>query len=234
MLLEIGGLSAHYGRIRALDTVSVEIGAGELVSLVGANGAGKTTLLRVISGLRPASAGRVLFDGRDITRLSPDRRVRLGIVQVPEGRQVFAPMRVEENLLIGGYTRSAAERREALAQQYEMFPALAAARDKPAGMLSGGQQQMLAVARALMGKPKLLLLDEPSLGLAPKLVDEVFDAVTALRDAGVTVFLVEQNAFQALSIADRGYVMETGQVVLADTGKALLTNERVKEAYLGL
>jgi len=190
--------------------------------------------LRVISGIRPASAGRVLFDGKDITRLPPDKRVRLGIVQVPEGRQVFAPMRVEENLLMGGYTRSAAERRAALARQYERFPALAAARDRPAGMLSGGQQQMLAVARALMGKPRLLLLDEPSLGLAPRLVDEVFDTVTALRDAGVTIFLVEQNAFQALSIADRGYVMETGQVVLADTGKALLTNERVKAAYLGL
>jgi len=234
MLLEITGLSAHYGRIRALDNVSVEIGEGELVSLVGANGAGKTTLLRVISGIRPASAGRVLFDGKDITRLPPDKRVRRGIVQVPEGRQVFAPMRVEENLLMGGYTRSAAERRAALARQYERFPALAAARNKPAGMLSGGQQQMLAVARALMGKPRLLLLDEPSLGLAPRLVDEVFDTVTALREAGVTIFLVEQNAFQALSIADRGYVMETGQVVLADTGKALLTNERVKAAYLGL
>jgi branched-chain amino acid transport system ATP-binding protein len=234
MLLEITGLSAHYGRIRALDGVSVEIGEGELVALVGANGAGKTTLLRVISGIRPASAGRVLFDGEDITRLSTDRRVRRGIVQVPEGRQVFAPMRVEENLLMGGYTRGAAERQEALALQYKRFPALAAARNKPAGMLSGGQQQMLAVARALMGKPRLLLLDEPSLGLAPKLVDEVFDTVTALREAGVTVFIVEQNAFQALSIADRGYVMETGQVVLADTGKALLTNARVKEAYLGL
>ncbi len=234
MLLEITGLSAHYGRIRALDNVSIEIGEGELVALVGANGAGKTTLLRVISGIRPASAGRVLFDGKDITRMPPDRRVRRGIVQVPEGRQVFAPMRVEENLLMGGYTRGAAERREALALQYERFPALAASRNKPAGMLSGGQQQMLAVARALMGKPRLLLLDEPSLGLAPRLVDEVFDTVTALRDAGVTVFIVEQNAFQALSIADRGYVMETGQVVLADTGKALLTNERVKAAYLGL
>ena len=234
MLLEIENLSAHYGRIRALDNVSIEIGEGELVALVGANGAGKTTLLRVISGIRPASAGRVLFDGRDITRLPPDRRVRRGIVQVPEGRQVFAPMRVEENLLMGGYTRGAAERKEALAVQYQRFPALAAARNKPAGMLSGGQQQMLAVARALMGTPRLLLLDEPSLGLAPKLVDEVFDTVTALREAGVTVFIVEQNAFQALSIADRGYVMETGQIVLADTGKALLTNERVKAAYLGL
>ncbi|UCH76183.1 MAG: ABC transporter ATP-binding protein [Rhodospirillales bacterium] len=233
-MLEIQNLSAHYGRIRALDAVSLEIGEGELVSLVGANGAGKTTLLRVISGIGPVSAGRVMFDDRDITRLPADSRVRLGIVQVPEGRQVFAPMRVEENLLIGGYTRTAHERAEALARQYERFPALAAARDKPAGMLSGGQQQMLAVARALMGRPRLLLLDEPSLGLAPRLVDEVFDAVTSLRDSGVTVFLVEQNAFQALSIADRGYVMETGQVVLADTGKALLTNERVKAAYLGL
>jgi branched-chain amino acid transport system ATP-binding protein len=234
MLLEIKGLSAHYGRIRALDDVSIEIGQGELVSLVGANGAGKTTLLRVISGIRAASAGRVLFDGEDITAMPPERRVRMGIVQVPEGRQVFAPMRVEENLLIGGYTRSAAERRQALALQYERFPALAAARSRPAGMLSGGQQQMLAVARALMGKPRLLLLDEPSLGLAPKLVDEVFEVIVSLREGGVTIFLVEQNAFQALSIADRGYVMETGQVVLADTGKALLTNERVKAAYLGL
>jgi branched-chain amino acid transport system ATP-binding protein len=223
MLLEIKGLSAHYGRIRALDDVSIEIGQGELVSLVGANGAGKTTLLRVISGIRAASAGRVLFDGEDITGKPPERRVRMGIVQVPEGRQVFAPMRVEENLLMGGYTRGAAERRQALALQYERFPALAAARGRPAGMLSGGQQQMLAVARALMGRPRLLLLDEPSLGLAPKLVDEVFETIVKLREAGVTIFLVEQNAFQALSIADRGYVMETGQVVLADTGKALST-----------
>jgi branched-chain amino acid transport system ATP-binding protein len=234
MLLQIDGLTSHYGRIRALDGVSLEIGEGELVSLVGANGAGKTTLLRTISGIRPASAGTVSFDGRDITRLAPDRRVRLGIVQVPEGRQVFAPMRVEENLLMGGYTLGAAERAEDLARQYEMFPALAEARHRPAGTLSGGQQQMLAVARALMGRPKLLLLDEPSLGLAPKLVDEVFDTIVRLRESGVTVFLVEQNAFQALSIADRGYVMETGQITLADTAKALLTNERVKEAYLGL
>ena len=233
-LLALDKLSSHYGRILALDGVSLSIGEGELVSLVGANGAGKTTLLRTISGIRPASAGTVSFDGADITRTPPEQRVRLGIVQVPEGRQVFSPMRVEENLLMGAYTTGRAEREEALARLYEKFPALAEARDKPAGTLSGGQQQMLAVARALMSRPKLLLLDEPSLGLAPKLVDEVFDTVVRLRDEGVTVFLVEQNAWKALSIADRGYVMETGQIVLADDAKALMTNARVKEAYLGL
>lgn len=233
-LLALDNLSSHYGRIRALDGVSLSIGEGELVSLVGANGAGKTTLLRTVSGIRPASAGTVSFDGMDITRAPPEQRVRLGIVQVPEGRQVFAPMRVEENLLMGAYATGRAERVGALARQYEKFPALAEARDKPAGTLSGGQQQMLAVARALMSRPKLLLLDEPSLGLAPKLVDEIFDTIVRLRDEGVTVFLVEQNAWKALSIADRGYVMETGQIVLADDAKALMTNERVKEAYLGL
>ncbi len=234
MLLELSDLSSDYGRIRALRGVSLAVAEGELVSLVGANGAGKTTLLRTISGIRPASGGTVTFDGQDITKAPPDRRVRLGIVQVPEGRQVFAPMRVEENLLMGAYTRHRREHAEALARQYEMFPALAEARNKPAGTLSGGQQQMLAVARALMSNPRLLLLDEPSLGLAPKLVDEVFDTVVRLRDAGVTIFLVEQNAWKALSIADRGYVMETGEITLADSGEALLSNERVKAAYLGL
>lgn len=234
MLLEIANLSSDYGRIRALHGVSLAIGEGELVSLVGANGAGKTTLLRTISGIRPASGGSVTFDGRDITKTPPDRRVRMGIVQVPEGRQVFAPMRVEENLLMGAYTRPRREHAQALAKQYEMFPALKEARDKLAGALSGGQQQMLAVARALMSNPKLLLLDEPSLGLAPKLVDEVFETIVRLREAGVTIFLVEQNAWKALSIADRGYVMETGEITLTDSGQALLTNERVKAAYLGL
>ena len=234
MLLQLAGLSSHYGRIQALDGVSLEIGEGELVSLVGANGAGKTTLLRTISGIRPASGGTITFGGRDITKAPPEQRVRMGIVQVPEGRQVFAPMRVEENLLMGAYISGKQEREAALARQYEKFPALAEARNKPAGALSGGQQQMLAVARALMSRPRLLLLDEPSLGLAPKLVDEVFDTIVALRDEGVTVFLVEQNAWKALSIADRGYVMETGQIVLADNAKALMANERVKAAYLGL
>ncbi len=234
MLLEIANLSSDYGRIRALRGVSLAIGEGELVSLVGANGAGKTTLLRTISGIRPASGGSVTFDGRDITKTPPDRRVRMGIVQVPEGRQVFAPMRVEENLLMGAYTRPRREHGPALAKQYEMFPALKEARNKQAGTLSGGQQQMLAVARALMSNPRLLLLDEPSLGLAPKLVDEVFETIVGLREAGVTIFLVEQNAWKALTIADRGYVMETGEITLTDSGQALLTNERVKAAYLGL
>jgi branched-chain amino acid transport system ATP-binding protein len=234
MLLELDGLSCRYGRIQALREVTLDVAEGELVSLVGANGAGKTTLMRCVSGILPASAGAVRFDGRDITRLAPHRRVRLGIVQIPEGRQMFAPMSVEENLLIGGYTRSPAERVAGLEAQYAMFPVLGEMRGRPAGALSGGQQQMLAIARALMARPRLLLLDEPSLGLAPKLVDEVFATIGRLRQDGVTVFVVEQNAFQALAIADRGYVMETGQVVLTDTGQALLTNSRVKEAYLGL
>ncbi len=234
MLLEIEGLSCHYGRIQALREVTAGVAEGEIVSLVGANGAGKTTLMRCVSGILPASAGAVRFDGRDITRLPPDRRVRLGIVQVPEGRQVFAPMSVEENLLIGGYTRSHAERAAGIERQYEMFPVLGEMRTRLAGALSGGQQQMLVIARALMAEPRLLLLDEPSLGLAPKLVDEVFETIGGLRRAGVTIFVVEQNAFQALAIADRGYVLETGAVTLTDTGQALLVNERVKEAYLGL
>ncbi len=234
MLLELEGLSCHYGRIQALRGVTLNVAEGELVSLVGANGAGKTTLMRCVSGILPASAGAVRYDGRDITRLSAHRRVRLGIVQIPEGRQVFAPMSVEENLLIGGYTRSPAERAGGLSRQYDMFPVLGEMRGRAAGALSGGQQQMLAIARALMAKPRLLLLDEPSLGLAPKLVDEVFATIGRLRQAGVTIFVVEQNAFQALAIADRGYVMETGAVTLTGTGQALLTNSRVKEAYLGL
>ncbi len=234
MLLELEGLSCHYGRIQALREVTLDVAEGELVSLVGANGAGKTTLMRCVSGILPASAGAVRFDGRDITRLPAHRRVRLGIVQIPEGRQMFAPMSVEENLLIGGYTRSPAERVAGLEAQYAMFPVLGEMRARPAGALSGGQQQMLAIARALMARPRLLLLDEPSLGLAPKLVDEVFATIGRLRQAGVTVFVVEQNAFQALAIADRGYVMETGAVTLTGTGQALLTNSRVKEAYLGL
>jgi branched-chain amino acid transport system ATP-binding protein len=234
MLLEITGLTSHYGRIQALKGIDLQVAEGELLALVGANGAGKTTLLRAISGVQAATGGSIRFDGADITRASPSARVRMGISQVPEGRQVFGPLSVEDNLRLGGYTRPAGEIAVDLAEMYAMFPVLKEKRHEPAGTLSGGQQQMLAMSRALMARPKLLLLDEPSMGLAPLLVAEIFRAVQALKHAGTTIFLVEQNAHAALSIADRGYVLETGRVVLQDSGRALLANDRVKEAYLGV
>jgi branched-chain amino acid transport system ATP-binding protein len=233
-LLEVTGLSCHYGPIQALWDITLSVDEGELVALVGANGAGKTTLLRAISGIQPASAGKIRFDGADITRVAAEKRVRLGIVQVPEGRQVLGPMSVENNLILGGYTRNRQESAETLDQVYEMFPVLRERSGQPAGLLSGGQQQMLAIARALMARPRILFLDEPSMGLSPILVDEVFEHVRALQAAGTTIFLVEQNAYRALSIADRAYVFEAGRMILADTGEALMENERIKAAYLGL
>ena len=232
-LLEIAGLTSHYGRIQALKGIDLSVREGELLALVGANGAGKTTLLRTISGVQPASGGTIRFAGEDITRIKAARRVTLGIAQVPEGRQVFGPLSVEDNLMLGAYTRDEGmeEDRDRI---YAMFPALRQKRREPAGTLSGGQQQMLAIGRALMARPKLLLLDEPSMGLAPLLVAEIFSTIRALKGAGTTIFLVEQNAHAALAIADRGYVLETGSIVLQDSGRALLANERVKEAYLGL
>ncbi len=234
MLLEVEGLEAHYGRIRALAGVDLHVAEGELVAIVGANGAGKTTLLRTLSGVHPASAGTIRLDGRDITRVAGPRRVALGIAQVPEGRQVFAPMSVEDNLLLGGYVRSAAERTETLGEVYALFPRLRERRDQPAGTLSGGEQQMLAIGRALMARPRLLLLDEPSMGLAPRIVEQIFETIGELRRRGTTILLVEQNAYAALSVADRGYVLESGRVTLADRAGALLADERVKAAYLGL
>ncbi|OAN44729.1 ABC transporter ATP-binding protein [Paramagnetospirillum marisnigri] len=233
-LLEISGLTSHYGRIQALKGIDVTVAEGELVALVGANGAGKTTLLRCISGVQPVSGGSVRFDGADITTLVAEKRVGLGISQSPEGRQVFGPMSVEDNLRLGAYLRSGPEIQADMQRMYDMFPILYKKRELPAGTLSGGQQQMLAIARALMGKPRVLLLDEPSMGLAPLLVEEIFRTIVALKEAGTTIFLVEQNAYAALAIADRGYVLETGSVVLSDTGQALISNEKVKEAYLGL
>jgi len=234
MLLEIDNLVCNYGRIRALHGVSLSVGEGELVALVGANGAGKTTLLRCISGVQPAGGGAIRFAGDDVTAMAPERRVRLGIAQAPEHRQVFGPLSVTDNLLLGGYTRSRAEVLQDMEKAFAMFPDLKQRRRQAAGTLSGGQQQMLAISRALMARPRLLLLDEPSMGLAPALVAEVFDAITALRDAGVTILLVEQNAFAALSVAKRGYVIETGRIALADTGAALLEDDSVKSAYLGI
>jgi branched-chain amino acid transport system ATP-binding protein len=234
MLLEISGLTSHYGRIQALKGIDVQIAEGELVALVGANGAGKTTLLRCMSGVQPVTGGTIKFDGQDITKMAPEQRVGLGISQSPEGRQVFGPMSVEDNLLLGAYRRRGPSVKADMDRMYEMFPILHKKRELPAGTLSGGQQQMLAIARSLMANPRVLLLDEPSMGLAPLLVAEIFRTIQALKDQGTTIFLVEQNAYAALAIADRGYVLETGAVVLTDEGSRLLNDDKVKEAYLGL
>ncbi len=233
-MLKVEALTSHYGRIQALKGVDLQVAEGELVALVGGNGAGKTTLLRTLSGVQPASGGRVIFEGEDITRLKPHARVQRGIAQVPEGRQVWGPLSVEDNLRLGAVLRRDRQVAADLERVYGMFPILKERRRQPAGTLSGGQQQMLAMGRALLTKPRLMLLDEPSMGLAPLLVEQILAAVVDLKRQGTTVFLVEQNAFAALRIADRGYVLETGNVVLSDTGRALLANERVKEAYLGV
>lgn len=232
-MLEVADLHTSYGRIAALRGVSIDVPEGELVALVGANGAGKTTLLRTLSGVLSAGGGSIRFEGSDITRLSAAERVRRGIVQVPEGRQVFGPMCVEDNLRLGAYTRGRAARRETLARIYDMFPVLLDRRDQPAGTLSGGEQQMLAIGRALMAQPRLLLLDEPSMGLAPILVEKIFDVIADLKAAATTILLVEQNANAALAIADRGYVLEAGEITIAGSGTELRTNRRVQEAYLG-
>ena len=234
-LLRVEELSARYGPIEALHRVSLEVHAGELVAIVGANGAGKTTLLHTLSGVHGASGGRVQFDGREIGRLPSHRITAAGICQVPEGRQMFAPLSVEDNLLLGAYPvrREKAWVEAELERMYALFPVLREKRRQSAGTLSGGQQQMLAIARALLGRPRLLLLDEPSMGLAPLLVEEIFRVIHELNDKGVTILLVEQNARAALGIADRGYVIETGRIVLTDSADALLANEAVQRAYLG-
>ncbi|HWD21934.1 MAG TPA: ABC transporter ATP-binding protein [Burkholderiales bacterium] len=232
-MLEVRGLESRYGRIPALKGIDLAVSAGELVALVGANGAGKSTLLRALSGVQPAS-GKIFFEETEIHALPSERRVALGIVQVPEGRQVFAPLSVEDNLRLGAYRRGRGKAQASLERVYGMFPVLAERRRHAAGTLSGGQQQMLAIGRALMGQPRLLLLDEPSMGLAPRLVAEIFACVRALRAADTALLLVEQNARAALAIADRGYVLETGRIVLAGSGAELLADESVRAAYLGL
>ncbi|EKV31636.1 Branched-chain amino acid transport ATP-binding protein LivF [Caenispirillum salinarum AK4] len=234
MLLEVNGMKSSYGRIEALHGIDVQVGEGELVALVGANGAGKTTFLRALSGVQPLTNGEIRFDGADITKSKPQARVKQGISQVPEGRQVFGPLSVEDNLRLGAYRRRGADTDADLERVFETFPILKRKRKESAGTLSGGQQQMLAMGRALMSNPRLLLLDEPSMGLAPLLVGEIFNIVQMLREQGTTILLVEQNAFQALAIADRGYVIETGRIVLTDTGENLINDEKVKAAYLGL
>ncbi|WP_235691984.1 ABC transporter ATP-binding protein [Elioraea tepida] len=233
-MLRVEALRSGYGRIEAVKGVDLEVSSGEIVALIGANGAGKKTLLRAISGVQPVTAGRILFEGAPIEELAAHARVALGIVQVPEGRQVFAPLTVEDNLRLGAFRRGRAETETTLGEVYALFPVLAAKRHEPAGRLSGGQQQMLAVGRAMMARPRLLLLDEPSMGLAPLLVDQILEAVVRLRARGMTVLLVEQNASAALAIADRAYVLETGRIAHAGTGRALLDDPRVREAYLGI
>ncbi|WP_338081463.1 ABC transporter ATP-binding protein [Ectothiorhodospira shaposhnikovii] len=234
-MLEVRGLVTSYGRIEVLHEVDLTICRGEIVSLVGANGAGKSTLLMTLSGLQPVDRGGLAYAGADLTRLPAHQRVAMGIVQVPEGRQVFRDLSVHDNLRLGAFTRKGgAEVNEDLERIYNRFPILRQKRHQLAGMLSGGQQQMLAMGRALMARPRLLLLDEPSMGLAPLIVEEIFDIIRELNGEGITVFLVEQNASQALAISDRAYVLEAGRVVLEGAGRDLLEDDKVKAAYLGI
>ena len=233
-LLEINNLSVNYGGIQALQDVTLAVYPGEAVTLIGANGAGKSTTLRAISRLLSPRAGQIVYDGRDIGRLRPDEVVRLGIAQCPEGRRVLARQSVLDNLLLGAYTRAdRAQVKADIERQFASFPRLAERRAQLAGTLSGGEQQMLAIARALMSRPRLLLLDEPSLGLAPLIVRGIFSIIRELRSTGMTILLVEQNATLALQQADRGYVLEAGRVTISGPAAELLTDERVRQAYLG-
>lgn len=233
-MLKVERLSSRYGRIQALRDVSLDVRQGEIVALVGGNGAGKTTLLRALSGVQPTSGGSIVFKGADITLASPHARVAAGIAQSPEGRQIFGDLSVQDNLRLGAYLRRDGAIAEDMERVFALFPILKDFRARSGGALSGGQQQMLAIGRALMAKPDLLLLDEPSMGLAPILVDQILAAINVLKGDGTTIFLVEQNAFAALSIADRGYVLETGCIVLEGSGRQLLANEKVQSAYLGV
>lgn len=233
-MLSVEGLRSRYGRIEVLHGVDLEVTAGEIVTVIGANGAGKTTLLRCLSGVQPVAGGKVVFRGEDVTRLAGHRRLGLGLAQVPEGRQIFTNLSVEDNLRLGAYLYGDDRVDTDMAEAFALFPVLREKRGQRAGGLSGGQQQMLAIARALMGRPNCLLLDEPSMGLAPILVDQILDVVRNLKDLGVTVLLVEQNAYAALAIADRGYVMETGRVTMSGPATELMADPRVREAYLGM
>ncbi len=235
MLLEIENLTLLYGRIQALHGISLHVNEGEVVALIGANGAGKTTTMRAISGLRPVASGKILFAGADVTKMRADLRVLRGIGQAPEGRGIFPGMSVQENLEMGAYTRrDRAAIAKDLTMVFDLFPRLQERRRQAGGTLSGGEQQMLAVGRAMMTRPKLLLLDEPSMGLAPMLIQQIFEIITRINDQGTTVLLVEQNAQQALSRAHRAYVLETGAIVKEGTGQELLRDPAVKEAYLGV
>ena len=232
-MLKLENVNTHYGQIQALHDISLEVKQGEIVTLIGANGAGKTTLMMTICGDPRASSGKIFFDNEEISSVNTPEIMRKGLAVVPEGRRVFSRLTVQENLHMGAYFRSKAEYEETLEQVLALFPRLQERIDQRAGTMSGGEQQMLAIGRAMMSRPRMILLDEPSLGLAPIINQQIFDIIEKLRDDGVTIFLVEQNANQALRIADRGYVMENGRVTLSDTGAALLVNEDVRKAYLG-
>jgi len=233
-MLKVKNLQVYYGVIQALKDVSFTVNEGEVIALIGANGAGKTTILRTITGLITAKSGEVLYEGVNLQKIAPHKIVSLGIAHVPEGRHVFAQLTVYENLLMGAFTRKdKSEIEETLQSVYKRFPRLKERKNQLAGTLSGGEQQMLAMGRALMSRPKIMLMDEPSMGLSPILVGEIFDIIKSISESGTTVLLVEQNAKKALSIADRAYVLETGRIVLADDAKKLMDNELVKKAYLG-
>ncbi|MBR0466456.1 MAG: ABC transporter ATP-binding protein [Clostridia bacterium] len=232
-LLEVKDLEVYYGVIRALKGISFEVNEGEIVTLIGANGAGKTTTMQSVVGLIPARAGHIIYDGKDITKLPCHKIVHLGMTQVPEGRHVFQELTVYENLLMGAYMRKDGDIKKDIKGIYERFHRLEERKNQIAGTLSGGEQQMLAMGRAMMCKPKLLMLDEPSMGLSPLLVDEVFDIIKAFNKEGTTVLLVEQNAGKSLAISDRAYVLENGRIALSGTGEELMQSEEVKKAYLG-
>jgi branched-chain amino acid transport system ATP-binding protein len=235
MLLELENVTLLYGRIQALHGISLTVGEGEIIALIGANGAGKSTTMRAISGLRPVAQGTIRFDGKDITKLRADLRVVRGVSQSPEGRGIFPGMTVRENLEMGAYTRrNRSEINQDMERSFTLFPRLKEREKQVGGTLSGGEQQMLAVGRALMSRPKLMLLDEPSMGLAPMLIQQIFDIVVEINQQGTTVLLVEQNAQQALSRAHRAYVLETGRIVKSGTGAELLNDPAVKDAYLGV
>ena len=232
-ILKVEGINVYYGAIHAIKDISFEVNKGEIVTLIGANGAGKTTTLQTISGLLRSRTGSITFQGQNITNIRADKLVSQGLAQVPEGRRVFLQMSVQENLEMGAYTQPQAGVPKDLEMVYELFPRLKERRTQVAGTLSGGEQQMLAMGRALMSHPQLLMLDEPSMGLAPLLVEQIFEIIQNLHKAGTTILLVEQNAQAALSVADRGYVLETGKIVTTGTGAELLASPAIKKAYLG-
>ena len=232
-LLNVDGINVYYGAIHAIKDISFHVNEGEIVTLIGANGAGKTTTLQTISGLLRSKTGSITFEGQNISNVRADKLVARGLAQVPEGRRVFLQMSVEENLEMGAYTQPPAGVPRDLEMVYDLFPRLKERRSQVAGTLSGGEQQMLAMGRALMSHPKLLMLDEPSMGLAPILVEQIFDIIQDLNRKGSTILLVEQNAQMALSVAHRGYVLETGRIVTTGTGQELITSPEIKKAYLG-